>query len=132
MKTVVTALILNPSKDKFLIVKRKKSDSIHSLLWSFPGGKVKENESIIDALIREVKEETNLETNKDFKKLSEFSYARPNKGITVGICFSCVALSEDVKISKEHDGFKWVNPEDFSNYNHIPGLENEVKNVFSG
>ena len=92
MKTVVTALILNPQKDKFLIVKRKKSESIHSSLWAFPGGKVERDESLRDALKREVKEETSLEVNDDFKKLSEFGYRRA-RGITVGTCFSCIALS---------------------------------------
>lgn len=132
MRAVVTALILNPQKDKFLIVKRKKSESIHSSLWAFPGGKVEGNEILIDALKREVKEETSLEVNDDFKKLSEFEYKRPNGGVTLGICFSCIALSENVKISKEHDDFKWVKPEEFSKYNHILGLEKEVKKVFPG
>ena len=132
MITVVTALILNPSKDKFLIVKRKKSESIHSSLWAFPGGIVEKNENILDALKREIMEETNLKVKDDFKRLSDFEYRRPNNELTVGICFSCVALSDDVKISKEHDGFKWIRPVDFSKYNHIPGLEKEVKKVFSG
>ena len=132
MRTVVTALILNPEKNKFLIVKRKKSDSIHSSLWAFPGGKVEGDEKLIDALKREVKEETNLETNGDFKKLSEFGYKKPSGCITLGICFNCTALSENVKISKEHDDFKWIKPKEFLKYNHIPGLEKEVKKVFSG
>lgn len=132
MRKVVTALIVNPSKDKFLIVKRKKSDAIHSCLWSFPGGKVKKGESFIDALKREVKEETNLELEDNIKKISEFEYSRPNKDLAMGSCFSCIALCEDVIISEEHDEFKWINPEEFSKYNHIPGLENEVKKVFPG
>jgi len=56
MTKVVLAII---EKDKkILIVKRKKDDGI---TWSFPGGKVEENETSQEAVIREVKEECNIE-----------------------------------------------------------------------
>ncbi|MBI4159200.1 NUDIX hydrolase [Candidatus Woesearchaeota archaeon] len=132
MIKVVTALILNPENNKFLIVKRKHSESIHSSLWAFPGGRVEKDEDIIEALKREVKEETNLDVKNDFKQLSGFEYVRPDKEITVGFCFSCTSLNRDVIISDELDDFKWIKPGEFLNYKHIPGLEKEVKKAFSG
>ena len=53
MTNVVAAII---KKDNhFLIVKRNRKKHL-GLKWEFPGGKVQENETFEDALIREIKE----------------------------------------------------------------------------
>lgn len=44
----------------FLVAKRKPGTSIGEL-WEFPGGKVRESETPQEALIRELKEELNIE-----------------------------------------------------------------------
>lgn len=54
----VGALIFN-SKNEVLLVQTPK----WSNLWGIPGGKIKSNEASIDALQREIKEETNLDIN---------------------------------------------------------------------
>ena len=56
---VVGAIIING--DKFLITQRKENAMIDPLLWEFPGGKVEFNEHPKDALIREIKEELDID-----------------------------------------------------------------------
>ena len=54
MTNVVAAII---KKDNhFLIVKRNRKKHL-GLKWEFPGGKVQENETFEEALIREIKED---------------------------------------------------------------------------
>ena len=55
---VVAALIKN--NDKILLCQRKADDTF-ALLWEFPGGVVEKNETLKDALTREIKEELDLE-----------------------------------------------------------------------
>ena len=97
MITVVTALILNPSKDKFLIVKRKKSESIHSSLWAFPGGIVEKNENILDALKREIMEELGLKLVSS-KKIAE---TKGDVKEQITVWFDCKVANYDFKLNKK-------------------------------
>ncbi len=128
---VITSLIKNPNKDKFLIVKRKSSSKIHPDLWMFPGGKAESGEDIVETLKREVKEETDLEIS-ELKKISEYEYPRPSGEITFGQCFSSISSSEEVILdTQELEDFKWITPEEFKDYKHLPELDAEVKKAFS-
>jgi 8-oxo-dGTP diphosphatase len=55
----VGAFILKDKK--LLIVKKSPYENIDAGLWTIPGGKIEKDESIIDGLKREIKEEVNLE-----------------------------------------------------------------------
>ncbi len=55
---VVVGLIFK--KNKFLISKRSPSGLLANL-WELPGGKIKTNETNLEALIREIKEEVNID-----------------------------------------------------------------------
>lgn len=56
--------------NKILLIKRKNNDYFNDL-WSNPGGKVEPNESSEDAVIRELKEELDIEV-KIVKKISDY------------------------------------------------------------
>tara|TARA_Y100000310_G_scaffold343159_1_gene449490 strand:- start:4637 stop:5035 length:399 start_codon:yes stop_codon:yes gene_type:complete len=131
MKIVINAIIKNLEENKFLIIKRKSSDSIHPNKWCFPGGKSESKEDIFTTLKREIKEETNLDLKDNFKQISEYEYERPNKEITFGLCFSCTSLNENIRLNEEIEDFKWITKEELSKYNHIEGLEKEVEKAFN-
>ena len=74
----VSAIIINSGK--ILLIHRIKKDKNYFVL---PGGSVDENENNIDALIREVKEETNLnvhtqkelwQINNEYDKRTQYIY----------------------------------------------------------
>ncbi|MCX8514815.1 MAG: hypothetical protein RL017_952 [Pseudomonadota bacterium] len=55
---VVAAVII---KDDKVLLTSRPSGKIYANYWEFPGGKVELQENIITALVRELKEEINLE-----------------------------------------------------------------------
>jgi len=57
--SVVAALIYN-NRNEILITQRPPGGHLAGL-WEFPGGKVEQGESHSEALMREIKEETNLD-----------------------------------------------------------------------
>ena len=93
--------------------------------YDVPGGRVKPDQKYDKSLLREIKEETGLEVT--IGKVFHVNEWRPHIGgienQIIGIFFECFSSSDDVKLSKDHDRSEWINPEDYGNYNLIPGLE---------
>lgn len=93
----------------------------------FPGGKIQEGEavdadasSLTRSLQREVREETGLEieVGSPFAVFyHEFPKEHRNAGKVVYlVAFRCKYVSGDLKLSEEHNGFKWV---DATNYKEV-------------
>ncbi len=55
---VAVAVIVNTNKEVLLAL--RQSHQHQGDLWEFPGGKMEENESVYDALVREINEEIGL------------------------------------------------------------------------
>ena len=126
---VITGIV--KYKDKILLLKRNSKMEMHPNRWSFPGGKVIAGETVLEALKREIKEETNLEILDAKRYISDYTFTRPSGKNTIGFCFLVNSNTNNVKLSKEFTEFAWISPEEIENYNIIPYLKDEVKKAFS-
>ncbi len=72
VKNVVGAIILN-EKNKVLIMSRKTDDFMGEI-DELPSGNMEQGENIYDALVREVKEETNLDVVDVKSYIGSFDY----------------------------------------------------------
>jgi 8-oxo-dGTP diphosphatase len=107
---VVAAIIVNG--DKILCVQRDTSKySYISHKFEFPGGKIEQGETKMEALTREIVEELNLEIEIKREFLSIF-HAYPDFEITMH-SFLCRADPSRLKL-KEHIDFKWIGKEQLS------------------
>ena len=88
-----------------------------------PGGKIQEGEgnsleSLREAIKREVKEETDLEIEVFDPFFVWTVVSTQYLGETIyRIGFRCKYISGEVKLSDEHDNFKWVDKNDYKELN---------------
>lgn len=99
---------------KILILKRTRPSSDGLGYWELPGGGLEYGETPHQALIRELKEETNLDI-KILKPVYTFTAIRPDYQ-TVGIGFLSVPTNDHVVISHEHTDYKFVSSDELLNY----------------
>jgi 8-oxo-dGTP diphosphatase len=98
--------IIRNSDGEILIVKRHPKSKTDPEMWELPGGKVEKGEHFADALVREIKEETNLDVNVgDFCEAIQNDY--PHKR-TVQLMMYLDDINGSVEISDEHTQFKWA------------------------
>ena len=124
----VHALILD-EKMKVLVTKRSELENYMPLLWDIPGGSVEMGETVEQALVREVKEETNIIISpiKPIYVYSDLSWV-PNRQL-FQIIYKCTYNGGDIILDpEEHDEYKWVDYEDIGNLKCIAFLENLMKN----
>ncbi len=100
---VVAALIQKNSK--FLIGLRSTGKFIN--LWEFPGGKVEESEDHKSALIREIREEFNVDIEvKNLVKKIEHQY--PEFYLEM-YCYECNMITDNF-ILNDHSAIMWFDP----------------------
>lgn len=108
---------------KFLVTRRALVNDYMPEFWDVPGGTIEFGEETIDALKREIKEETNLEVTPG-KILLAYGYQSGDNRHQFQLVFACDYLSGEVKLNpEEHDEFKWVSLEEMVNLKKIKFLE---------
>lgn len=111
---VITSIAIEKNK-KFLVLKRSKHDTMPGL-WEFPGGKVEAGETLKNSAEREVLEEAGVNPKRlDYRGYSErFKEDRDeDTGYhTIVHHFYCNDFTGEIKISEEHEEFKWKSKEE--------------------
>ena len=98
-------------KNKILITKRLNKNFLPGL-WEFPGGKIEKNETAIQAIIREVKEETNLTVpNPIF--LGNIKHKYSHFGVNISLFISFPKSIKSLNLSQE---YRWIRMKDILNY----------------
>lgn len=126
---VAVKCLIKNENNKYLILKKTKqeaqNDHIQNL-YDIPGGRVEYGEDIINALIREVFEETgiNLSQHNIVKILNATSIIRKDDLHLVVITYMANVKNYNVNISSEHSDFYWVD-EDFK------GLPEWITNIIN-
>ncbi len=106
------AVLFRRNKEiKYLLLYREAHGNFKAS-WDVPKGNV-EDKDVLNALKREIKEETGIEQIniiKDFKERIKIFYRKGNELVNKEIIFFLVETKEeDVKLSFEHQSYKWAN-----------------------
>ena len=115
MKTLNVVAAIIHKDNKILATKRGYGEFINQ--WEFPGGKIEENETKEDALIREIKEELNVDI-----KITNFAldleYQYPTFYLKMS-CYDCIIKSGTPKLL-EHNDARWLSKDELDDVNWIP------------
>lgn len=102
MTRVTCAIIQN---DRFILACQRSADMSMPLKWEFPGGKLEEGEDEEACILREIKEELNVEI-KILQKWRSFTHEYPDFQIEL-IPFLAEIKSGEI-ILKEHLKYRWL------------------------
>ena len=108
-------MVILDSTDRVLLLKRPSWIHWGANKWAFPGGKLEQGETPMQAATRETKEETELDVSNlravktCLDKPVDAFYTRDYQG--------------NVKIDWEHDDWAWVEPQAFGTYALAPQVQ---------
>ena len=111
---LVSTIALIDDENKILIGKRPVG-KVFENLWEFPGGKVKKNESVEKALIRETKEELNIDLSEKCVAPLAFSTYKSEHINIIILLFISRKWNLD-PICKAHIELRWVKANDLNKY----------------
>ncbi|MEI6100879.1 MAG: (deoxy)nucleoside triphosphate pyrophosphohydrolase [Eubacteriales bacterium] len=115
-KKQVTAAIIR-KEGKILIAQRGRDDEELPLLWEFPGGKLEPGETPEECIIREIKEELDL----DIQPLGiyrEIEYQLGDQ--TIPITFFCAEIKGGQMQLRVHEDARWIHMSEIKEYEFMP------------
>jgi len=112
---VVAAVI---KKDNFYLITQRNRDKYMGLKWEFPGGMVEANETLKEALNREILEELNIDIN-IYEKLTEERYE--DSEIKIVLHYFLCSIRDGIINLNEHEAMEWIDKTDFEKYDFVEG-----------
>ena len=113
---------------KVLIVRRARKPALN--LYSLPGGAVEVGESLIDAVVREVREETQIDIEPVALAGHREAIVRDKEGRVerhfVILSFASRWLRGEPVLNHELDDARWIDPAELSAYKTTEGLDEIV------
>jgi len=119
---LVTAAIIRKN-DEVFITKRTENG-----LWEFPGGKVEYGETPEDCLIREIKEELDLEINID--SLYDSSSILTSDGSHFVILFYECSIVRSNPVLTNHNECRWIKTSHLNQFDFMPA-DKKIRNSLS-
>lgn len=123
MTEVVAALIW--AGDRFMICQRPEHKT-RGLLWEFVGGKVEAGETKEQALIRECREEINVNLSVG-EVFMEVTHEYPD--MTVHLTLFNATIESGIPQMLEHNDIKWIAPAEIPSFDFCPADVEILKRI---
>lgn len=116
-KLVVGGIVVD-NNNKILILRRTADDFMGGI-DELPSGKLEAGESLFEGLIREIKEETNLDVEDIYGYIDYFDYLSGSGKRSRQYNFIVKVKTTDHVILSEHDFYNWQTVEECNNNSKI-------------
>ena len=114
---VVAAVICDSIEEKKKIFSTARGYGDLKGGWEFPGGKIEENETAKEAVIREIHEELGA-TVRVGDMIDTIEYDYPTFHLSMD-CFWCEVVSGELKLLKAEDA-KWLSKDELDSVDWLP------------
>ena len=114
---VVAGLIIQNNK---LLICQRPSFKDHPLKWEFPGGKIKNDETNEEALMREINEELSINII-NYEELISYNFNYKDLNKKVFIYFYLVNNFSGKVLNNFHKELKWIEIKDIREYDFLEG-----------
>ena len=111
---IVVAAVIE-IEQRFLVARRLRGTHLEGY-WEFPGGKVREGETLEQALCREIREELNSGIS-DLKKIFQTSHAYPERTIDLHFFRGTLTGPPEPVLGQE---LRWIARDEFSTLEFPP------------
>ena len=125
MKTIEVAAAIIVKDNKVFATQRGYGEFKDG--WEFPGGKLEPGESAREALIREIREELDVDIRVG-RLLETVEYDYPKFHLTMH-CFICELLSEEI-VLKDHEDARWLKEEELDTVDWLPEDVGVISKIF--
>jgi len=124
MKTIEVVAAIIKKDDKILATQRGYGEFKGG--WEFPGGKMEIGENPRQALIREIKEELDIEIVIG-ELISTVEYDYPQFHLTMH-CFIC-SINGGELVLKEHEAAKWLTKNTLTSVEWLPADKDLIEKI---
>ena len=124
---IVTAVaVIRRDDGRILLLRRRDDETVYPGHYTFPGGKIEDNDTITEGLVREVVEECGLELEPGIILIKEKAIGRPDGQTSKSLSFLCTVKDENSLVLDENDftDYTWANLDELRQLEHV-GIEAE-------
>jgi len=124
---IVTVVAVIRNRDgKYLVLKRHNNEVVYPGMYTFPGGKIEDNDTVEETLKKEAKEEAGLTLKPGKVLLKDKSIFRPDGQTSKAFSYLCNTEDDRVTINHEFTDYKWVDLAELRTLPHV-GIEEELE-----
>ncbi len=127
---VAVGAVITNTEGKILLIKRSQKLDWHPGEWEIMYGRIAQHEDPKDGLTRELNEELGISVVVD-KPLTCWHIYRGHEETAendlIGITYSATTTDTEVKLSDEHEEYRWVTPNEALELIKVKGIERDIK-----
>jgi 8-oxo-dGTP diphosphatase len=114
-----------------ILLLHRQPYKIHGNQWGLPAGKVEEGETIFEAILRELREETGIEADLKLFRSLGMRFVRQDKDFDYYMHRIVLPSKPKIIISQpEHQSFCWINPKAKLGLELVPDEETCLQEIY--